>query len=96
MNEPIKAGDQCLVVGGLAQRNSPNIGLTVKVVSLQGEHSWHGRIWKCTGEGVKQLMDNGTYQVTGWADFATSGLTKIKPDSLVTEQAEELVLLDET
>ena len=86
----------CLVVGGLAQRNSPNIGQTVKVISLQGEHSWHGRVWRCAGEDVKQLMDNGSYQVTGWADFAVGWLQKIKPDSLDKSKSEELVLLDES
>jgi hypothetical protein len=61
---------------------SPNIGLTVRVVSCHGEHSQHGIIWRCKGEGVKQLHDSGSYIVTGWADFAASWLRRIEPDAL--------------
>ena len=83
MKRPISAGDKCLVVGGLGLDRSPNLGLTVKVLSLQGEHSGRGRIWRCEGEGVSQLTDAGTYQVTGWADFAASWLQRIEPDTKV-------------
>ena len=79
MSQPIKAGDQCIVVAGLGQQKSPNLGLRVKVVSLQGEHSQYGRIWRCVGEGIKQLTDAGTYVVTGEADFAASWLMKDEP-----------------
>jgi len=79
MNEPIKAGDDCLVVGGLGRSKSPNIGKRVKVASAQGEHSRYGRVWRCTGEGVCQLGDAGNYVVTGWADFPVSWLQKIDP-----------------
>lgn len=81
MNEPIKTGDQCEVIGGLGRVKSPNIGLRVTVVSFQGEHSQHGRIWRCSGDGVQQLTDAGTYAVTGWADFAQSWLKKLPPDT---------------
>ena len=75
--KPIQTGDLCLVTSALGQKKSPNVGLIVKVVSLQGEHSQHGRIWRCSGEGVVQLSDNGAYVPTGWADFAQSWLQKI-------------------
>lgn len=78
MSEPVKAGDMAEVVGGLGRGKSPNIGLRVSVVSLQGEH---GRVWRCTGDGIQQLTDAGTYAVTGWADFAQSWLRKIEPPS---------------
>lgn len=81
MREPIKAGDACEVVGGLGQGKSPNIGLCVKVVALTGEHSRHGRCWRCEGTGVSQLSDGGTYIVTGWADFPTAWLRKLDPDA---------------
>lgn len=77
--QPIQSGDDAIVVGGLARHKSPNLGLRVRVASLQGEHSQHGRIWRCTGAGVKQLQDNGEYVVTGEADFATDWLQKIPP-----------------
>jgi hypothetical protein len=77
--EPLKAGDRCEVVGGLGRGKSPNVGLRVTVASFQGEHSQLGRIWRCTGDGVQQLTDGGTYAVTGWADFAQSWLRKLPP-----------------
>lgn len=79
MSEPIKAGDLAEVVGGLGRGKSPNLGLRVKVLSLQGEHSQHGRIWRCEGAGVKQMSDAGQYIDTGFADFASSWLRKIQP-----------------
>lgn len=79
MSEPIKAGDLAEVVGGLGRSKSPNLGLRVKVLSLQGEHSQHGRIWRCEGAGVKQMNDAGQYIDTGYADFASSWLRKIDP-----------------
>lgn len=79
MNRPISAGDTCLVVGGLGRTKSPNAGLTVTVRSLQGEHTQHGRIWRCEGAGIKQLTEAGGYEVTGWADFATAWLQRIDP-----------------
>lgn len=82
MNEPIKAGDLCEVIGGLGRSKSPNIGLRVKAISLQGDHSQHGRVWRCTGDGVKQLGDAGQYLDTGWADFPVAWLRKLPPDQL--------------
>lgn len=81
MSAPLQAGDMAEVVGGLGRGKSPNIGQRVRVVSFQGEHSRHGRIWRCTGDNVQQLADAGTYQVMGWADFAQSWLRKIEPDA---------------
>lgn len=89
MKQPIKAGDRAVVIGGLGQKKSPNIGLEVTVSSLQGEHSQHGRIWRCTGDGIKQLTDAGTYVATGWADFAQGWLQKIEPDTKTDKQAEK-------
>lgn len=89
MEEPIKTGDPCEVVGGLGRGKSPNVGLRVTVASAQGEHSTLGRIWRCTGEGIQQLTDGGAYVVTGWADFAQSWLRKLPPEPLSTRTAKE-------
>lgn len=80
MTEPIKAGDPCEVVQGLGRAKSPNIGLKVIAESLRGDHSQHGRVWRCKGAGVKQLGDGGSYIETGWADFPASWLKKLPPD----------------
>lgn len=81
MNEPIKSGDRCEVVSGMGRHKSPNIGLTVTVESLQGEHSQHGRIWRCRGAGLKQLTSACTYIECGWADFPASWLRKLPPEA---------------
>ena len=97
MKQPIKAGDICKVIMGLARRNSPNIGLTVTVGQRQhgaegGDHSQFGPVHRCTGEGVQQYTDSGQFQVMGWADFPTAWLDKIEPPKLTntTETKEEL------
>lgn len=79
--EPIKKGDECIVVGALGRHKSPNIGKRVVVGEFQGEHSQHGRIVRCTGEGIVQLTDSGSYQDTGWADFAVAWLQKADPQA---------------
>ena len=80
----IKAGDECIVINGLGQGKSPNIGQRVRVVSLQGEHSRWGRIWRCEGEGLKQLGDAGNYLSKGWADFPAAWLQKTDGTPTVT------------
>jgi hypothetical protein len=91
MSEPIKSGDVCLVIQGLGRIRSPNLGKTVSVKMCMGEHSEHGRIWRCQGDGVTQLHDNGSYIVTGWADFPTSWLQKIDaPKGKAKEKQKEL------
>lgn len=91
MSEPIKSGDQAIVISGLGQGKSPNIGKQVTVVRLMGEHSQHGRVWRCRGANIAQLTDAGTYDVLGWADFPAAWLKKIDPissDMLKTETLE--------
>jgi hypothetical protein len=82
--KPIQAGDIAEVIQGLGRSKSPNIGKRVRVVSMQGEHSQHGRIWRCTGDGIQQLSDAGTYITTGWADFPATWLHKIEPEGTNT------------
>ena len=79
MNEPIKVGDVCLVTSGMGRHKSPNLGLTVRVVSLAGEHSKYGMVWRCEGPGVCQLTNGGEYEITGWADFPVPWLEKLPP-----------------
>lgn len=79
MSQPIKSGDECIVIRGLGQHKSPNIGLKVLVGGFRGEHSVHGRVWRCTGAGLKQLTDGGGYQELGWADIPAAWLQKCDP-----------------
>jgi hypothetical protein len=79
LSAPIQANDRAIVIAGMGRAKSPNVGLEVRVDSLQGNHSKHGVVWRCTGAGVKQLSDAGAYVETGWADFPASWLQKIEP-----------------
>lgn len=82
MTEPIKSGDECLVISGATQSRSPlNLGRRVTVLSLQGEHSRFGRIWRCVstdGKPLDRIM--GCYAddslPTNTADFAAAWLQK--------------------
>jgi hypothetical protein len=96
VSEPIKAGDRCLVIGGMGRSKSPNIGQEVIVKSLQGEHSQHGRMWRCRGPNVQQLTDAGTYVVTGWADFAQGWLQKIDPNTSTDNREKEMAPIHTT
>lgn len=83
MNEPIKTGDECTVIYGALGDKGPNIGKRVKVISLRGEHSEHGRIWRCSGEGlVTEYGVRGIYM-----DFAQSWLQKIPPIQVNEQKA---------
>jgi hypothetical protein len=78
MNEPIKSGDRCQVIAGALGNTGPNIGKQVTVGELRGEHSEHGRIWRCHGEGlVTEFGALGTQ-----ADFAQSWLRKLPPSEV--------------
>ena len=78
MTEPIKAGDLCEVIDGAKGKNSPNIGLVVRVLSFMGEHSQYGRIWRCEAE-YAELHQAGRDVPPGAADFAQDWLRKIQP-----------------
>jgi len=75
-DKPIQAGDSCIVIDGVYGKSSPNIGKTVKVVSLQGQHSKLGNIWRCEGQGLTRFDDSPGID---WADFAQSWLKKADP-----------------
>jgi len=75
MNEPIKSGDRCEVIAGALGSKGPNVGKQVTVGEVRGEHSEHGRIWRCYGERlVTEFGALGTQ-----ADFAQSWLRKLPP-----------------
>ena len=89
MNRPIQAGDLCEVINAMGRGKSPNLGLVVTVLSNQGEHSQHGRIWRCTHPKLQQLGDAGQYITTGWADFAQSWLRRIDIPSMEDQIRDE-------
>lgn len=84
MTEPIKAGDVCIVIDGLGQSKSPNVGKVVtvghRIYGAHGmDHTRFGPVVRCKGEGVVQLGETGEYVTTGWADFPTAWLRRIEP-----------------
>lgn len=87
MSEPIKVGDRCEVIWGLQGAASPNIGLVVIPRSCVGEHSQHGRIWRCEAEYAERGQD-GVNVPPGFADFAQSWLKKLPPDPTKAPQKE--------
>ena len=78
MNEPIKTGDLCEVIAGALGNKGPNIGKTVTVVSLMGEHSQYGRIWRCVANDL--ITEYGVKGIS--CDFAASWLKKLPPQPL--------------
>ena len=75
MKEPIRTGDRALIIAGALGDKGPNVGKTVTVGMLRGEHSKHGRIWHVHGEGMTT-----EYGATGFSlDCAASWLRKIEP-----------------
>lgn len=54
---PISKGDHCKVIDGVYKEKSPNVGKTVVVQSLQGNHSTLGVIWRCSGEDLTSYND---------------------------------------
>ena len=95
MSQPIKAGDLCEVISGLAGAWSPNIGLIVRVLSFQGEHSLHGHIWRCEAE-YAELGQPGINVPPGAADFAQGWLKKIEPPADTSTNTTTTSLVKET
>lgn len=80
MSEPIKAGDMAEVTNGSRGKDSPNIGLIVRVHQLVYECPQLGRIWRCEAEYAEKLvLGPGCTCPPGMADFAQSWLRKIEP-----------------
>lgn len=84
MSEPIKAGDLAEVIDGLKGKDSPNLGLIVRVLAYVGDHSQHGRIWRCEAE-YAVLGQEGVNVPPDKADFAQAWLRKIEPPPVKTQ-----------
>lgn len=91
--EPIKAGDNAIIVAGFSRHKSPNIGKTVKVISLVGDHSQYGRTWRCTGDIIYQMDDSGNFVNVGWADIPAAWLQKMPPSTPPAKAIEQDVIL---
>ncbi|MDO9252594.1 MAG: hypothetical protein Q7U48_13725 [Hydrogenophaga sp.] len=81
MREPIKAGDLAEVINGLLGKDSPNLGLIVRVRQYLGDEKTLGRIWRCEAEYAQTLKLHNAPTPAGMADFAQSWLRKIEPDA---------------
>ena len=85
MSEPIKAGDLAEVIDGMRGKASPNLGLVVRVLSYEGDHTLYGPIWRCEAE-FAELEQVGSRFTPGTAHFAASWLRKLPPDAKPPEQ----------
>ena len=90
MNEPIKVGDLCEVIAGALDDKGPNVGKTVTVSSLRGEHSVYGRIWQCTGDNL--ITEYGA--VGNQADFAVAWLRKLPPEPLLNKTIDKTMTIE--
>lgn len=81
MKKPIQAGDLCKVISGAKGKDSPNIGLLVKVISRVYECPQLGVIWRCDAEYVELERTDRVKVPVGVADFAQDWLKKIEPDA---------------
>lgn len=88
MREPIKAGDLAEVIDGMRGKASPNLGLIVRVLSYEGDHTVYGPIWRCEVEFV-ELGQFGSRHTPGTAHFAQSWLRKIEPPKQTTTDKTE-------
>lgn len=78
----IYAGALCKVIGGV---DGINIGKTVVVASLQGEHSVYGRIWRCVAKDCELVTEYGAIGIA--ADFAQDWLEVVPPITAKPQQA---------
>ena len=81
--KPIQAGDHAEIIEGALGTKGRNVGKTVRIVSLRGEHNEHGRIWKVEGEGL--VSEYGAVGST--VDCAQSWLRKIEPPKDTSENS---------
>lgn len=79
MDQPISAGCRAEVIDGLRGKDSPNLGLVVKVVERTGEHSLYGPIWLCVAEFAVVAQAGTRDRPPGTAHFAQSWLRRL-PD----------------
>lgn len=86
----IERGVICEVISGAnGPYDSPNVGKIVEVASLQGEHSEHGRIWRCISSRGDLVSEYGAIGIA--ADFAQAWLKPMdtKGRQVVYEQLEK-------
>ena len=79
MSKPVSAGCRAEVVGGLLGRESPNLGLIVRVLHARGEHSVFGPIWRCEAEYAERAQE-GRNVPAGQVDFAQDWLRRLPDD----------------
>ncbi len=87
MERPLSAGDVCIIINGLSRTKSPNIGKIVtidkRVFGAHGmDHSQYGPVYKCIGQELWQLGDNGEFFSVTSADIPGIWLKRIDPPKL--------------
>lgn len=80
MIRPISKGDRCFITDGVYKEKSTNVGKTVTVESLQGNHSTLGVIWRCSGPEL--VSYNDMKPEGGCVDVPAIWLKRIEPPPL--------------
>lgn len=88
MKQPIKSGDTCKIIDGVLKEKSPNVGKTVLVKSMQGNHSTLGVIWRVVGSDL--VSYNDMTPPDGGVDVPAIWLKKIDPDPIRQDMLEQL------
>lgn len=83
MSEPIKSGDIAIIIAGALGDKGPNVGKTVTVGMLRGEHSKYGRIWAVSGQNL--VSEYGA--VGSNVDCAAAWLRKVEPPKATNVQS---------
>jgi len=97
MERPLSNGDVCIVINGLGQGKSPNLGKFVTIDKRVfgahgGDHSRFGPVYSCISKDLVKLTDAGGYALTSVLDFPGIWLKRIDPLKLKKELEEVLDL----
>lgn len=90
MTRPLEHGDVCIIINGLGQDRSPNLGKFIiidkRVFGEYGmDHTKYGPVYRCLGKDLVQLKDDGSFFNTPTADIPGIWLKRIDPTALVKE-----------
>jgi len=81
MKKPIAVGDLCRVINGYHGKDSPNIGLIVRVVRFLTDE-FVEKLFRCESEYSERTDRRITVSKApaGYADYFESWLERIEPD----------------
>lgn len=84
MSNKVAPGVLCEVVDGLLGRDSPNLGLIVRVTRFVGPHEQYGPIWEASNEYGERPDFSEVHRpiAPGHQDYAESWLRPLPPEKV--------------